>query len=175
MTKRSRAAGISGDEDAGGAVDERAHLRFQRAEWRFERVGWATMLFIMASAVFGLCGSGPLSATSAAADGLVLEYDRFGRVDEPKVLSFELGPEVSADGVVRLWMDRATAEDIAIERVVPEPRAMRAERNRIVFELEAAGGTAVRMDVRLRAPGLHHGRVGIAGGPSLRFWQVVYP
>ena len=59
--------------------------RFTRRIAAIQRAGWVVMGLVIAAALLGLFGAGPLSrATAEAADGtLRLEYDRFGRLSAP--------------------------------------------------------------------------------------------
>jgi hypothetical protein len=57
-------------------------LPFQRREWVAERVAWAVMALLIAGALLGFFGTGPLSRTTAGdeAGPLWLEYERFARL-----------------------------------------------------------------------------------------------
>ncbi|HKR79410.1 MAG TPA: hypothetical protein VJR69_06875 [Nitrospira sp.] len=84
--RRTGTNGIQIDED----------LRFQARIWRIERIGWWGIAAILAAAIAGLFGRGPISRTTAPlADpahpggGMLLDYERFGRAhsDSQFVLS----------------------------------------------------------------------------------------
>src|SRR3954451_15271805 len=76
--------------------------------WDLQRPAWGVMAAIVASALLGLFGDGPLSSvTVGEPDGpLRLEYDRFGRSQSETLLRVRLAPGAVREGRARLWVGR---------------------------------------------------------------------
>jgi len=161
-----------------GDLEVSQDLDHEKKVWRVQRIGWAILFLLWLAGVAGLFGSGPLSGSTASGSGLRLEYDRFVRSTAPQKLTLHLGPTVTAHPKVRLWVDRQYLENQQIESVVPEPESVEAGPDRMVFTFSMAkpgAPTAVTVRLQTRRAGSLQGRVGVEGGGSLQFHQIVYP
>lgn len=163
-----------------GDLEVDQDLPFERRAWRLQRVGWALILLVAAAALTGLFGAGPLSrrTTGSAGGGLLVEYDRFARVNaDSRLRAFVVLPPGAA-GAVRLWLDRAYLAVVDVEQVTPQPDLVEAAPDRVtyVFRLARAEGP-VEVTFRLtpREFGWHTARLGVEGGDQADFRQLVYP
>ncbi|HSI36297.1 MAG: hypothetical protein ACAI43_08735 [Phycisphaerae bacterium] len=163
-------------------IDE--HMGYQRLAWRLQRVGWAVMGLLLAAAIAGAFGSGPLghASTGAETSALRVEYARFGRLQAPQelVLNVKPTPEQAKAGKVTLWVSRPYADQLQIETIVPTPDVSRGGPDRIEFDVsltpDSAGRSiAVTLYVQHQYPGMHTTRAGVADGPTVEWWEFVYP
>ncbi len=152
-----------------GSIDIADDQRFTRKSWRWERAGWGLLAAVVAGALAGALGPGPLS-TAAAGDGpLRIEYERFGRLRTESALRIRVRP--SGDRA-EIWLDRSYVEGVKIERVLPEPVRVIAEADRLRYLLPA---TEAVFELRFPRPGRLKGKAGLAGGETVEFGQFVYP
>lgn len=168
-------------ESSGGGLQILSDERHQRHEWLLERTGFAAIGLILAAALAGLAGGGPLSRAVVRQGPLTLEYDRFVRTHGTERLVVEIAPESARDGRVRLWLDRAFAEGLEIEAMDVEPLAAEVEGGRLVWVFAApaapGNGRPLRLGLRFRPDfiGGRAGSVGLDGGPALSFRQFAFP
>lgn len=165
--------------DRTGRFEVGQDLRFQRYQWTVQRWGWVVLLLLMAAALLGLLGRGPLSSTNTATpDGAVrVDYDRFLRRSAPTTLTVTLGP-AATDGTARVWIDREYLGKVRLQQVTPRPEREEAgpDRHTLVFRVSRPGEPAVVM-LRFEPDesGLLRGRIGLGDGPEASFTQFVYP
>jgi hypothetical protein len=155
-------------------------LPFQRREWLIERVAWAVMALLIAAALLGLFGTGPLSRTTAGdkAGPLWLEYERFARLLAPAPLRVHLGPGAERDGIVRVWIDRRYIDSLELQQVTPQPDSTEVGVERLIFTFRRAdgeGAAAITFNMRPSRVGILFGHVGLVNGPALSLQQFVYP
>lgn len=154
------------------------HLGFQQRQWRVQVASWWVIAALMALAVFGLFGSGPLSYASSAASStgasLRLEYERFVHALDESELRFAL-QGFSGQAVVRL--DQTFLEAIRLEGVEPEPDSVRVEEGWTAFTFEQHGVDAfiVKFFIRPEHAGRTSGFARLNDGPTVRFNQFIYP
>jgi hypothetical protein len=158
-------------------------LTFQRRAWMVQRVGWVVMALLIAAALAGVLGSGPLSRQTARAPGaLEVEYQRFGRYQDAETLTVRLEPAVTAVPLVRLSVNREFLDHSAIERVVPAPERVEAAERRVVYSFRVAG-PGQPFPVTFNARPQRIGPVAVtlrveseaAHGREARFRQFAYP
>jgi hypothetical protein len=155
-------------------------LRFQKRQWKVQRVAWVVWLVVLAAAVAGLFGSGPLSNGTAGEEGgpLWAEYHRFERYQGPSDLKVFFGPGAASGGEGRVWLARDYLESIELEAVTPTPLRVEAgaDRHTYVFPVsDPQQGTSVVFRFRPEALGRHEARIGLPGGQELKFGRFVYP
>ena len=160
-----------------GDLEIEQHLDLQERLWRFQRIGWGIMALLVLAALSGLTGSGPLSRAWAGSPGdlLRVRYDRFLRAESLSALEVHLGP---SGRETRIWFSRDYLEAVPFERAVPEPERVEMGPDRVtyVFRQAAAGGTGrITFYGPVTTVGRVEGRVGLPGGPEVRFGQFVYP
>lgn len=166
-------------KDAPAGFDLSQNLRFQRRSWIVQRVGRALMALAVLAALLGLLGPGPLSKASAGEEErLEVEYDRFLRQQGENRLTVKLGPGSAPGEEARVWLDARYMQDNELQAVVPEPERVEATEERVVlvFALARPGaGLEAVVDLQPRAIGPVRGAIGVAGGPTARIAQFVYP
>ena len=163
-----------------GDLELSQDLDFQRRSWRVQRIGQGLMLLVVLAALLGLLGGGPLSrATAGAANApLQVDYGRFVRHGGPTQMDIRLQPGAAHGGSARVWLDRAYVDGIEIERIEPEPTCVEAGHDRIsyVFTMNPPDQPAtVTFSIMPDQMGLRTVRVGLDGGNTLTFRQMVYP
>jgi hypothetical protein len=149
-------------------------LAFHRAEWRIQRIGWVLVALFLAVAVGGLFGNGPLSRAHLANGAGSVDYERFTRYG----LSTDLvvTPVASVHGVNRVAISADYLELFRVERVTPEPAAVRMTGPNIVYEFaSAAPGASISFHMRPQRLWHHAATVTIDGGAPLRISQLTYP
>jgi hypothetical protein len=107
-----------------------------------------------------------------------VEYERIARHGAPAPLTIHLSPAAASAGLARIWIDRRFLDGFDVERILPEPRDVSADGERLVFTFAvgpAASITAIRFDLQANALWLREGAIGSIDGPSVRFSQLVLP
>ncbi len=87
-------------------------------------------------------------------------------------------PGAASDGELTVWLDRAFVDKVEIERVVPEPIAMAAGSDRILYRFAVAApeqSTAITFHIELADFGATRGRVGLVDGAEITFDQFIFP
>ena len=149
-------------------------------EERFHRIGWLLLALLVLAALAGLLGPGPLSSrTARAGPALSVEYERFVRNHAPADLRIRVVPP-PGEGVVRLHVNRAFLEATQLDNISPEPEAVEIGPAGHIYVLKAPrlGGRETVILYHYQADGPFAdipARVGIEGGPQVRFDQFVYP
>jgi hypothetical protein len=117
---------------------------FQRLEWRFQRVGWALLAILVAVALTGLLGNGPLSkATAAATDGSVrIEFERFLHAHRESKVKIEVRVPTGSSDRIRLALDDAWLDAMTIRQITPLPAAEQPGSGESAFLFDIAGRRA---------------------------------
>jgi hypothetical protein len=148
-------------------------LKFHRIEWRIQRIGWIVVAMLLVLALAGLFGNGPLSHAHADGPTGRIDYERFVRNGSPAQLV--VTPSGSR-GVSRIEITAAYLEAVRIERITPEPTAVRMQGERLLYEFDAvAPGAAISFHIDPQQLWRHTAEVTIDGGAPLRIWQLTYP
>ena len=170
---RTRTNGIQIDEDP----------RFQAWMWRIERIGWWGMTAILAAAIAGLFGHGPISRTAVPlgdpahpGNDMLLDYERFGRAhsDSQFVLS---GPARSpASEEFSLWISEEYLTDAELIRITPEPSTQNLVSNgvRYYFRVEEGPRTVI-FHFQPQRSGRLSGAFRLNDGPPNSFHQWLFP
>jgi hypothetical protein len=162
---------------AGLQVDD--NIDFQRRSWRIQRVGWVVMLAVVAAALAGALGSGPLSHRRAgSADTVGVEYLRFSRYQTQENLSVHLSPRATRSETVRVWFDRGYLDGMKIDSVMPLPARLDAAGDRLVYEFRVSKpGDAMTITFLMEPQRLGSiaGRLGAGDASPVTFRQFVYP
>jgi hypothetical protein len=155
-------------------------LQTHRREWKVQRAGWVAGIAILAAAVAGLLGAGPLSASEAAsADGDVkVAYDRFVHYNNQVVLRVTLNALPGTTEPIALKLPQAYLDRTRLHRIHPEPLRSLLTGDGTVFEFERVSGTdqaAVDFHLEFCKVGSAPGSVELVGHESVAFTQFVYP
>jgi hypothetical protein len=149
-------------------------LAFHRSEWRIQRIGWVLVALFLAAALGGLFGNGLLSRAHTANGAGSVDYERFTRYG----LSTDLvvTPVASAHGVNRVAISADYLEMFRVERITPEPAAVRMTGPSIVYEFASASpGASISFHMRPQRLWRHGATVTIDGGAPLEISQLTYP
>ncbi len=161
-----------------GDLEIEESMRAQRRLWKVQRVARMLALLLMALAVAGLFGDGPLSHATASRDGHALEYERVGYRDTPQTYRLRLGGDVTAGETVRIWLDWETVARMKLEGVVPEPERTVLASDRLILEFtrgEVGGQREILLDFQPNVSGHHTARLGVEGGPEFEVAQLFLP
>jgi hypothetical protein len=155
-------------------------LTYLRRSWRVQRAGWLAMAVVLALALAGLLGSGPLSRREVGVPGLLqVEYERFARYEAPQTLTVRVDPAATHTGEIRLWVDRRYLEHARIETITPEPSRVESAADRLVyvFAMNRPGEPAtIAFGLQAERIGRISGRVGLEDAEAAApFRQLVYP
>jgi hypothetical protein len=134
---------------------------------------------IIAVAMSGLLGEGPLSRwTAATSDGrLVVRYPRIVRRQAETLIHLTIRP-APTDPIIRLWLERPLLEMAELDEVIPEPLRMVADGQGVTMVFQRRPGPEavhVLLHVRVRGPGRHRGVIRLDGGESLELRHWVLP
>jgi hypothetical protein len=157
-------------------------LDSQRRSWRIQRLGWVLMAAFVLAATAGLLGSGPLSHRRVTVPGvMVVDYDRFARLQTDETLTVRLEPAATAAETVRLSLDRGFLDSARVQSVLPPPVRVEAAAGRLVYVFSIAE-PGVPMIVTFafepREFGSYRGRVAVEFPTTMHrveFRQLVYP
>jgi hypothetical protein len=147
------------------------------AGWRRERIGWALLAALIAAALIGVFGAGPLSRTSVSAGEVYLDYDRFVRTSAATALQVTLPTAANEAGEAIVTLDHDYLDRIRLDNVLPEPKRTIARPGTVefVFATASDGRPVVAwFHLTLETPGLARARL-TAAGETLAFWQLAYP
>lgn len=152
---------------------------FQNATWRVERLAWALAALLLAAALLGAFGHGPLSRAQATTpDGrLVVDYPRVARLDAPDAIELRLRPSRSDRATVEI--DGEFSRYFVVERAQPEPLAQSAHRAGMTLAFEtppAAHEQVVVLHLRPRRPSFPaRATIGLRGAAPVEIATVVFP
>jgi hypothetical protein len=156
--------------------DFESELVFHHREWRVQRIGWALLAVFLLLGAAGLFGDGPLShAHSGDNDSGSIEYERFTR--RGARTDIIVTPAVAgADSVQRVAITASYLQAFKIERITPEPRAVRSAGEHFVYEFApSAAGAFVSFELEPEQLGRHAAEIIIDGGRPLTIRQLTYP
>lgn len=159
-----------------GEQESRASTRI---EWRVQRAGWIGMALVVALALAGVFGPGPLSWSEASAsDGsLTLSYSRFVRNGASSDLTLHIPAGAVQGDVARVSVGGDYLESVEVTSVTPEPESATTTADGVVLTFAVDPGAPV--DVQLAATGdaigFRDAQVEVVGGAPVRFWQLFYP
>jgi hypothetical protein len=165
MARKGSAGDLELDQD----------LDFQRRDWRFQRAGQLALLAAILAALMGLFGRGPVAHASAVgqADAWRVRYSRFVRHRAPDRIEVQL-TGAGAGTHRRLWLDRDYLDWTDVQRVVPEPAAVVAERDRVVYSFDGAP-ERITFEILPERVGRSRTRLGVGDDPPVVLTQFVFP
>lgn len=143
------------------------------------RIGVSIFFLILAAAVAGLLGKGPLSHASAQShDGqLTVDYVRFIRYQGPVDMRIHIGAEATTTGAIELRLSNNFTDEVEIERIEPEPEFSAAGPKFVTHTIRVETNAATHVRVRFSAD--HFGRlayeVGLRDGTALPLRHFAFP
>lgn len=155
-------------------------MEFQHRQWFWQRLGWIVITLLLLAAVLGFFGSGLLDRTEAGERGskFWLEYNRFGRLKaETSELQIHLGAGASTGGKARVRFSRDYMEGIEVMGMTPQPESIEAAPDYYTYVFNVPDGQQATIVINLEPEraGRLKGQVGLEGGPSVDFSQIIYP
>jgi hypothetical protein len=162
-----------------GSLEIDEDIEAQKREWKASQIAWVVFTLFVLAGLAGVTGPGPLSRASVGEEGSALrvEYARFAHYQAPErmqVHAVAAGDETE----LRVWIDRAYADGLDVERISPEPKRVVVGDDRRTYVFDGAGGAQpIEIDFRFECArvGARSCRIGTEGGPTLAFVQFVYP
>jgi hypothetical protein len=168
---------LSGQRRTELEIDE--DLEYQRRAWRFQRVGWIVIGLVLAGALWGLFGRGPLSRAvmTDPRNHIAVEYDRIARYESSFRLVIQLQPIPESSKTARLWIDRHYAQSLTIEQITPG--ADRAELTPdgfvYVFQVSGRQPSPITITGTMHDVGWVYGRLGTDPSDAVAFRHFVLP
>lgn len=151
-------------------IDE--DIKFQRRVWTVERVGWAIVAVVIAAALAGIFGNGPLSRASAQAAGLQIVYERFARSQQ----STELRCVVSGgQPELQIALSRDYLDSFHIETITPAPVRNEAAGEWLVYRFAGAAPLSITFNLKPKNFDSVIGSVRTGAGETVTFHQFIYP
>ncbi len=162
-------------EDLHALTPARQMVRM-RWKWRLQHLGWAVIALLVLAGVAGLFGSGPLSSTTRAADGLTVEFDRFIRRGTPFTLKASI-PVPPGTTRAELSLPRNYLGSLRVSSILPVPIQVvsGSDRTKFLFAVDPDSDLLV---VDIHAEPTEAGVLDaelIAGDARVPFTQLVWP
>ena len=152
---------------------------FQQRDWRIQRVGWAILALIIAVALAGLLGPGPLSGTMVSSGKtLEVEYQRFLRHGSQSELLVKVDDEEQTAGEVRIAISRDYLDALDLQQVTPSPILVQAAGQSVVYVFARVAGSGpmqVKFAFEPDKLGAHSGRIAVAEDSRVLIRQFTYP
>jgi hypothetical protein len=150
------------------------HPHFSRRSHVIQRAAWGVMALVLAAAILGIFGRGPLSRASAATpDGrIAVRYERVLRHDARSDYRIRLAP--GASGVL---LSSGLVEALDIRGITPQPLRQEATPSGLVCTFAAAGNSPVdvRFQFETRKLWGASGWIGEPGGPGAAIRHYILP
>ena len=160
-----------------GELDINQDLSVQTLTWSIQRAGWVAMGFVVAFALAGLFGHGPISRVMEGSlhEGLQVEYERFGRQQSSTEVRISAIPE--RQGIVSIWIDQPYLAQMEIQQIVPLPENATLADGGVRFEwpTDTHQPAMVTLYLQPRTIGVLWGEIRASGHTSLRIHQFIYP
>jgi len=159
-------------------IDQDAH--FHRHAWIVQRIGWTAMALIAMAGLLGLLGRGPISSAAVESGDrrIRVQYDRFERHEAPTTFTITVDRRSGAERAARVWITREWLAGMRIDTVTPEPAAVEADSDRLIYTFrtpEPDAPLAITFHAQPQQIGRRTARIGVVDGPEIGFWQFVYP
>lgn len=160
-----------------GDLDINQDLSVQTLTWGIQRVGWAAMGVIAVLALAGLFGHGPISKVTEGnlADGLHVEYERFGRQQRPTEVRVFVRP--THDRRLSLWIGQPYLAHMEIQHIVPLPETATLADAGVRYEwpTDTREPAMVTFYLQPHTVGPLSGMLHASGQTAVRIQQFIYP
>lgn len=168
------------DQNRVGDLEINQDLEYQKKTWKVERVGWGIMGLIALAGLLGVLGSGLLSHTTKGEknDPLKIEFERFGRYQEPTELRVYLDTAAQQGDSVRVGISRDYLEQVQIQQATPEPESVEYQSDKLVYHFRVVSlnqPIAITFYLEPKRIGPVSGSVELEQGQTLQFNQFIYP
>lgn len=141
---------------------------FEKREWQVQRVGRVVMLLIVAAALLGFFGAGPLSLTEVRDEtgNLMVTYERFGRRGATTDLVVDIAPAAVSGGKAEVWLSSQYLGEMQVDAVTPAPDQVTFEDDGYVYTFLADQpdeAVTATFNFTIEGMGTVSGQVGLAG------------
>ena len=138
------------------------------------------MTLVLAAALAGVFGLGPLSRATAGARGGPpwVDYERFARFRTPTTLSVHLGAAALRGTSVSVLLRGPLVERLPMQRISPQPVASSPVPDGQLYTFpitRPSDSVTVCFVLEPGRAGNSHGSVAAPGGATLSLSQFVYP
>ena len=156
------------------------NVSLHKREWKVQHVGWLLGAAVIAIALAGLLGAGPLSNTEASSEAGAVRvlYNRFVHYNNEIVLRVQLASLGNTAESIELKLPHSYLQRARIRRIHPEPVRSHLAADGTAFEFARATGAseaAVDFHLEFCQYGRATGSVELVGGEAVKFSQFVYP
>jgi hypothetical protein len=168
------------ESGAGSGLEVDEDIRIERFFWVVERIGWGAMTVLLAAALLGFLGEGPLSRAAAGdtRGTFRVDYERFCRRGKPTEVTFRMGPAAPRDGNLAITVSSAYIDRFIVDVVTPDPHAVKGGESAITYLFlleEGAAGSTIVFRLEPKSMGRAEADVSVQGSAPLRFSQLIYP
>lgn len=144
-------------------------LPLHARDWTAQKI-FGVLIFLLTVAIAcGLFGGGPLSATTLEQSDVIVRYERFLRLSNETLLEVRAAAPENEIRFASAWLDH-----FKLDRVVPEPHAVRGMNGDIVYVFRGEGRTTMRFYLEPRRPGLTRSALGV-NGRAFELTHFIYP
>ena len=147
-------------------------VKFQRRVWTAQRIGWIVIGSVIVAALSGLFGTGTLSRASARGPGLQLEYERFGRLQQPMKLRCLVSGKKSG---TQIALSRGYLESVHLEEITPRAEQVEAAGEWVVYRFTGPAPMTVTFNLKPEEFGSLTGAVRVPDSEAIAFRQFIYP
>lgn len=155
-------------------------LGFEKREWRVQIVGRFLMIAIVAAALLGFFGAGPVSLTEArdATGDLSVVYEHYGRRGSTTNLTVTVEPAAFTNGNAAVWVSSDYLGKMQVDAVTPAPDQVTAQDDGYVYAFpvgQPEDAVVVTFDFTIDSMGPATGRIGLPGAEPLELDHFFTP
>lgn len=161
-----------GEAQSAGELEQFEDMPFQHLTWRLQRIAWVVLTALLAAALAGTFGDGPVSRARRTGDSVAIEYERFVRRGRPARMVVEISPGVQA-AELKLAPDLATS--LAVESLLPPPEHVVVSHQAVTLRFAADRPDRMQFILVFQQPGVWDSWVAVNDAAPVRFRQIVYP
>jgi hypothetical protein len=147
------------------------HIDLHITGWIIQRIGWALMLAFVLSSAAGLFGTGFLSHKKLTKDGIVLNYERFGRHQNDTELEIHAN---NLHGKLQLILPREYTGAFELQKIVPEPEDQKVVNGSNVYEFSAEKEAHITFYITPRQTGSVEATV-VVNNSDFHLTHYIYP
>jgi hypothetical protein len=165
-------ADAGADRAAHGAADA-DHLRFQRRSWAVQRTAWIASCLVLAAALAGAFGDGPLASRTVVVGDVTFAFERVQRAERPADY------RVAAPRPVAIRFSGGAFRDLQPMHDLPGGIAFQREGTPLATVLRlgnpGAGGHDLVLRVAPHEMGFRRGVIAVEGAEPRAVWILVLP
>lgn len=153
-------------------------LEFQRKWWRFETGVWIAFALLIALAIAGVFGRGPVAKSKIrASDGsLAVTYDHIQRTGTPSSMTVQFNSAAVQDGKARIFVSESLIRQLGAQRIAPQPETSVVGKDGLMYTFPANDHEGrVVISLEPSGPGIFPFSVNTPGGASVQSKVIVMP